>query len=260
VDLGGVAHVRNDDAPALSHSSLMAAITLRFVHRQHEAENATSSFFEPESPLVYQAGQYLRYTLRHADPDDRGVSRSFTIASSPQEPLLRLTTRLSTPPSTFKRALAQLEPGAILEASGPFGRFVHSQTDTPAVFIAGGIGITPFRSILGDLASRKVHTNITVLYSNRTSDIPFRGFLDALIPDWPQLHLVYTVTRPSQEWEGLRGRIDAPFIRQHVGDVAGSLFFVSGPTALVDAIRGTLAQLGVDASRVKHEAFPGYDR
>jgi ferredoxin-NADP reductase len=184
------------------------------------------AFFEPESPLVYQAGQYLRYTLRHADPDDRGVSRSFTIASSPQEPLLRLTTRLSTPPSTFKRALAQLEPGAILEASGPFGRFVHSQTDTPAVFIAGGIGITPFRSILGDLASRKVHTNISRARSGRDCA---EG------------------STPASSGSNAR-------------DVAGSLFFVSGPTALVDAIRGTLAQLGVDASRVKHEAFPGYDR
>lgn len=236
----------------------MAAIKVRFVHHQHEAENATSFFFKPESPLVYQAGQYLRYTLRHADPDDRGVSRSFTIASSPEEPLLRVTTRLSTPPSTFKRALAQLEPGAVLDASGPFGRFVHTQTDAPAVFIAGGIGITPFRSILGDLASREMHSSITVLYSNRTSDIPFRAFLDALLPDWLQLQLVYSVTRPSPDWEGLRGRIDAPFIRQHVGDLAGSLFFVSGPTALVDAIRASLAELGVDASRVKYEAFPGY--
>ena len=235
-------------------------IPLHLVHRQHEAENARSYLFQSESPLSFRAGQYLRYTLPHADPDTRGISRSFSIASSPDEPLLRLTTRLSTPPSTFKAALARLQPGAIVDASGPFGNFVYSESDVPVVFIAGGIGITPMRSILGDLASRKVRIRSTLLYSSATQDIPFRTWLDALTADWPELQVIYTVTRPVAEWGGLTGRIDAAFVRQHVSDLPRSLFLVSGPTPLVDSMRATLADIGVDPGRVKYEAFPGYDR
>lgn len=235
-------------------------LPLRFVHQRHEAENATSFFFQPEAPLIFQAGQYLRYTLPHADPDSRGISRSFSIASSPGEPLLRLTTRLSAQPSTFKQSLARLQPGAIVDASGPFGHFVYPESDIPAVFIAGGIGITPMRSILGDLASRKAGTRSTLLYSNATQDIPFRTWLDAVAADWPELQVIYTVTRPGPEWKGLTGRIDATFLRQHVPDLAPSLLLVSGPTALVDAIRATLADLDIDPGRVRYEGFPGYDR
>jgi glycine betaine catabolism B len=237
-----------------------AMSTVHFVQKQHEAENATSFLFAPERPISYQAGQYLRYTLQHPDADSRGVVRSFTIASFPAEPTLRITTRLSTPPSTFKLALMGLEPGAVLEASGPYGRFVHTETDRPAVFIAGGIGITPFRSILGDLASRKVRAPITLLYANRTSDIPFRAFCDALVSGWPELRIVYTVTQPKEDWQGATGRIDGAVIKRCVPNLAEQQFFVSGPTGFVEAMRTTLAEIGVDASRVKHEAFPGYDR
>jgi glycine betaine catabolism B len=235
-------------------------IAVRFVRQRHEAENATPFFFQPESPLRYRAGQYLRYRLPHQGADERGVSRFFTLSSFPEEPLLSLTTRLSTPPSTFKHALARLEPGAVLEASGPFGRFVYTQTDRPVVFIAGGIGITPCRSILGDLASKRTRARITLLYSTRTSDIPSRPFLDALVPTWPELRLVYTVTRPDPAWHGASGRIDGAFIQRHVPDLARALCFVSGPTALVDAMRATLAEIGIPHGRVKYEAFPGYDR
>jgi ferredoxin-NADP reductase len=97
------------------------------VRRRHEAENATTFYFEPDSPLAYTAGQYLNYTLPHPNPDDRGTRRSFTLSSFPEEPLLSLTTRLSTPRSSFKTALSELEPGAELETNGP-----HFFTSGPA--------------------------------------------------------------------------------------------------------------------------------
>jgi len=236
------------------------ATAVRLVDKQHEAENVTSFLFEPEAPIAYQAGQYLRYTLPHPDADDRGIARTFTIASFPTEPTIRISTRLSAPPSSFKQALARLEPDAMLQASGPNGRFVYTETDQPAVFIAGGIGITPFRSILGDLCARGVRASVVLLYSNRTSDVPFRAFLDDLGRVWPELHIVYTVTQPSQDWHGPTGRIDAAFITRHTRDLPQPLFLVSGPTGLVQAMRAVLAEIEVDTSRVKYEAFPGYDR
>jgi ferredoxin-NADP reductase len=236
------------------------SVKLRFVGRQHEAENVSSFFFEPERPFVYQAGQYLRITLPHSNPDKRGVARTFTLSSYPQEPLLTITTRLSTPSSSFKAAIARLPSGEMLEASGPFGKFVYTQTDVPTVFIAGGIGITPFRSILGDLAARHVNACVTLLYSNRTSDIPFRSFLDSLVSRLPGLSVMYTVTRPAEDWSGPRGRIDAGFLERHVPDLKHSHFLVSGPTSLVEGIRGVLSELGIDEGRIKHESFPGYEQ
>jgi ferredoxin-NADP reductase len=231
---------------------------LLFARQQHEAENAHSFFFEPDSPITYQAGQYLRLTLPHSNPDNRGVSRTFTLSSYPEEPLLTITTRLSTPSSTFKSALAELLTGQMLEASGPFGRFVYTPTDVPTAFIAGGIGITPFRSILGDLAARQLNANVTLLYSNRTSDIPFQTFLDSLTPRIAGLKVIYTVTRPPENWSGPRGRIDADFLERYVHDLKRALFLVSGPTSLVESMRRVLVDIGIEESRVRYESFPGY--
>lgn len=241
-----------------SHGEHMT-VRLRFVRQQHEADNIQTFCFEPEVALGFQAGQYLRYTLPHAHPDIRGVARTFTIASAPSEALLRLTTRINSQPSTFKQALTDLAPGALVEASGPYGQFVYGEAGTPVVLIAGGIGITPFRSILAELAATRVRAPTTLLYSNTSSDIAFRDFFATLTPDWPALRLVYTVTRPDATWRGPTGRIDGEFIKQHVPDPAQCQYFVCGPTALVDAIRATLTELGIQAGRIKHEGFPGYE-
>src|SRR5262249_50892945 len=95
---------------------------VHFVRKEPEAENAISFFSDRTRRSSSGLAQYLRYALPHSDPDSRGISRSFTIASFPGEPLIRLTTRLSTPTSTFKQALAGLQPGAIVDAAGPFGQ------------------------------------------------------------------------------------------------------------------------------------------
>jgi ferredoxin-NADP reductase len=148
----------------------------------------------------------------------------------------------------------------LVAASGPHGQFVYSDINAPTVLIAGGIGITPFRSILGDLAARQPRARTMLLFSNARPDIPFRAFFDSLMPDWPALHVVYTVTRPTADWRGPTGRIDAEFIQRHVPNLPRQLYCVCGPTAMVDSMRATLAELGVDPTRIKHEGFPGYEQ
>jgi ferredoxin-NADP reductase len=235
-------------------------IHLRFVECRREAKDTTSFLFQPEPPFDFRAGQYLQFTLPHPQPDERGSSRSFSIASSPREPLIRITTRLSRDGSSFKRALAELRPGAILEARGPFGDFVYSESEIAPVFVAGGIGITPIRSILDDLACRRPRVSATLLYSNATQEIPFRADLDALMAGWPELHVAYTVSRAEKNWHGHTGRIDARIIEEYVPDLAGSRFFVAGPGPMVAALRAILAGMGVDTGHVKSEDFPGYER
>jgi len=237
------------------------SIQLRFVRRLREAENAESFYFQSESPLHFQAGQFLHYTLPLSESDNRGSARSFTIASAPSEPLVRLTTRMGEPPSSFKHALAQLVPGNVVEANGPYGQFVYHHVDRPAVFIAGGIGITPFRAMLGDLAASPRVAGITLLYSNSTADIAFRTFLDSVAAAWPRVRVVYTVTRPDLTWRGPTGRIDKRFIQHHVpeADAKRAMFYVCGPTGFVQAMHGLLADMGVESSRIREEGFPGYE-
>jgi glycine betaine catabolism B len=234
-------------------------IRLRFVHAEHETETVQSFYFEPDSTLQFEAGQYIGLTLPHPGPDERGISRSFTIASAPSEPQLRVTTVVGSPSSTFKQALGNVRPGAIVEASGPYGDFVRPDLNTSVVMIAGGVGITPFRSMIGDVAFRRLRCRLTLLYSNSTADIPFRAFFDRLTPDWPELRIAYTVSRPSDAWHGRTGRIDAQFIEQNVPDPLQAVYLVCGPSGMVDSVRTTLGLLGIPDDRIKNEAFPGYE-
>jgi ferredoxin-NADP reductase len=112
------------------------------------------------------------------------------------------------------------------------------------VLIAGGIGITPLRSILDDLAARQPRARTTLLYSNARADFPFRAFFDGLVSGWPALHVVYTVTRPTADWQGSTGRIDAEFIQRHLPNLSRPVYFVCGPAALVDSMRGHTGRTG----------------
>jgi ferredoxin-NADP reductase len=226
--------------------------------RRREGDRFESFQFEPDHLFTFEAGQYLRYTLPHHEPDERGVSRFFTSASAPSERFVMLTTRFSTPGSSFKRALSRLEQGAVVVADGPSGRFVYSDHERPAVFVAGGIGITPFRSMLVDVASRQLDPDITLLYANSTPDIPFRHLFDDLAARQASLKVAYTVSQPDSDWRGSVGRIDERFIREHAPLARDPLFYVAGPKAMVEATVETLRSSGVAASSIKRDFFPGY--
>src|SRR5919204_5812790 len=154
-------------------------LTLKDIHP--EASDVTSFLFAPDNGLEWQAGQYLRYTLPHPDEDDRGIQRYFTASSAPHERHVRLTTRRAAERgSTFKRALFALEPGTTVEADAPAGSFTIDEPNGRYLLVAGGIGITPFRAILADLARRDRPPPGKLLYANRNDEIVFRGELDRL--------------------------------------------------------------------------------
>jgi glycine betaine catabolism B len=121
---------------------------------KQEANDTFSFIFAPEQPLQWKAGQLLRYVLNHPNADDRGVERFFSIASAPHEKHVMLTTRFAPKSSSFLKALKNLRPGDAIEAHDLEGDFVVDDAEKTFVFIAGGIGITPFRAILLDLDYR----------------------------------------------------------------------------------------------------------
>lgn len=223
---------------------------LKLVERRDEASDVTTFIFQPESPLEWQAGQYLHYTLPHDNADDRGIERWFTIAAAPFEGHVQITTRFNSQrSSTFKAALKALQVGDEIEADGPEGDFTVEDPNRHYVFIAGGIGITPFRAILNDLDHHGADIDVTLLYGNSSQDVTFRHELDALATKHPKFKIDY-IFMPQQ--------IDETVIKA-LPDFASQIYYVSGPEPMVKAIATMLEGLNVPKTQIKLDDFPGYD-
>jgi ferredoxin-NADP reductase len=217
---------------------------------KQEANDTFSFVFAPEQPLQWKAGQLLRYVLNHPNPDDRGVERFFSIASAPHEKHVMLTTRFASKSSSFKKALKKFRPGEVIEAHDLEGDFVVDHRKKTFVFIAGGIGITPFRAILLDLEHNKKPMNGQLLYANRDNDFPYRKELEALRRRHPEFRMDYVVS-PN--------RIDKKSIPQLVPDIEKPMFYVSGPEPMVESMDEILKKIGVPEERIKNDFFPGYE-
>lgn len=224
---------------------------MTLIEERQEEGDVASFLFQPPAGFTWRPGQYLHWSVPHADADDRGVERYFTIASAPHEEHVMLTTRFAAENgSTFKRALRQLAPGDAVEVDGEAGgKFTLDGLEGTHVFVAGGIGITPFRAILVDLDRRGTGPPITLLYANRSAAAPFRSELDAIAArnDW--LDIDYVIEPRLVDEAALRAAADG----------GGPTYWVSGPKPMVDAIRGVLEGMGVEAERIRQDAFPGYD-
>lgn len=224
---------------------------LVLTEKRPETEGVMSFTFRSATPLKWQAGQFLHYSLPHSGADDRGITRYFTIASAPFEGQVMLTTRFAAErSSTFKHALRELPLGAAVEVGDPDGDFVIGDPADEHVFIAGGIGITPFRAILLDLDHRGLPINATLLYANRTPDFVYKAEIDRLAARHPGLVVRYLV---SPE------RVTQSSIRAVSPDLAKPTFHVSGPEPFVEAVGSMLSGLRVPDAQMKRDYFPGYD-
>ena len=223
---------------------------LTLISKKLEARDVTSFIFEPDRPMTWRAGQYLHYVLNHPQPDSRGQERYFSIASAPHEKNIMVTTRLADRPSSFKTALQKFEAGAKIEADGLEGDFVVENAAQDFVFLAGGIGITPFRAILLDLDHRRQPIRVQLLYANRIDDFPYKIELETLAAKHRDLRIDY-IFSPR--------RLDEETIRQNVADLAKPIFYISGPEPMVEAFEKLLQKMGVPKAHLKTDYFPGYD-
>jgi ferredoxin-NADP reductase len=208
----------------------------------------------------FQAGQYFWVTL--LDPpyeDEKGPRRHISVVTSPNERgVLGLCTRLRD--SAFKRSLAELPIGAEVDVEEPKGSFLlPEETDRDYVFVAGGIGITVFRCMLRYIAEEGLAHRVTLVYSNRDREsTAFLEELQELERDHPNLRLVLTMTDDA-DWEGESRRIDAAFLRDHLGDDLSSFtYLVAGPPPMVEGVVGTLQAAGVPEERIRPDRFSGY--
>lgn len=222
---------------------------------------STSEFvFASDVPLSFKPGQYLEWTLPHQKSDARGNRRYFTISSSPTEPDIRFGVKFYDPPSSFKRTLADMRADGEISASQLAGEFIMPEDKTKKlVFIAGGIGITPFRSMIKHLLDTKDKRSVLLLYSNKkAADIAYRPLFDQVQRELG-IKTIYAITGdPDAMQKGYVTVIDAHLIKKEVPDYLDRVFYLSGPRAMVLAFRHSLRELGVPRRHIKEDFFPGF--
>jgi ferredoxin-NADP reductase len=232
--------------------------------RTEVAEGTMAFQFEKPKAFVFRAGQYIDVTLtgRQAQPgpSDR-LTHTFSIASSPLEDNILLTTRMRN--TLFKRVMSALPIGSTVEIGEPMGSFnLHNNTARPAVFIAGGIGIAPFLSMLTYATEEKLRHQIVLFYVNRY--LKDAAFIDAL---WkletanPRFRFVPTLTRMNNEsgdWKGKTGHISPEMLLTRIKTLHGPIYYIAGPPTMVASTWQTLRTAGVDEHNIRTDSFAGY--
>lgn len=210
----------------------------------------------------FTAGQTIDVTLVHpAETDAEGNTRTFSIVSAPHEPRVAFATRMRD--TAFKRTLKAMTPGTEISFDGPFGSFtLHENASRPAVMLSGGIGITPFRSIIADATERKLPHTIILFYSNRRpEDAAYLDELTKLSSANENFTLVATMTQMSNSkkaWSGEQGYVDAAMLSRHIPEGTSPVYYLAGPQAMVTAMRETLKARGVSGDDIRFEEFAGY--
>ena len=223
---------------------------LKLIDRKKESGNVISFIFEPDSSFTWTAGQYLIYSLEHTKKDLRGKQRFFTISSSPFEKNPVITTRIfAKGASSFKNSLFRLKIGEIIEAKGPDGDFVLESLNNKYVFIAGGIGITPFISMLRQIDHDNKKVKITLLYSNKNKDVVFNNELSQIAKKISGFRISY-IFSPM--------KINRNLLKKFVGNK--TIFYVSGPDPMVEAVTKLLIELGISKENIKEDYFSGYKK
>ena len=238
----------------------MPQVTLR--RREPVAEGTLAFYFDKPAGFVHQAGQNALFTL--VDPpetDAQGPSRTFTIASAPHEPELMIATRMRD--TAFKRTLRFASPGLRIGVEGPNGlMMLHDDAARPAVFIAGGIGVTPFLSMARHAAHARLPHRLWLFYSNRRpEDAPFLRELQALAGANPNFRFVPTMTEMEKSragWTGETGIVSKGLLERHLKGAERPIYYLAGPPGMVMGMQSTLEEIGVPLEDVRDEEFYGY--
>lgn len=211
-------------------------------------------FKRPEG-LDYDPGQYMYVTIII---DGEKHTKHFTISSSPTEiDFIEFTKRITD--HEFSKALDKLKVNDWAHIEAPEGEFTFKGEYPKVALVTGGIGITPFRSMIKYCVDRGVESQIILLYGNRNEEtIAFRDELTALSKQNPNVRIVHTLSQPSENWKGRRGYVDLQMIKEEIQDYSERVFYVCGPPGLVTSIVDILKTLKIPEEKTKVERFPGY--
>jgi ferredoxin-NADP reductase len=222
-------------------------------------------------PDDYVAGQFAFFDIGGVYNDPKGPIRHFTISSSPTENFIMLSTRIRDSP--YKKRLSALEIGSKVKVRGPQGHFVlHEDYSKPAVFLSGGIGVTPFRSMIKYATDKQLPLKITMFDSNKnSSNILFKQEFDNWASINQNLQIIYTISENSNddhskshaanEWKGEYGRIDKAMILKYAdtNTASNAIFYICGPPGMLKSMQSLLQEgMEIPKERIKVEEFTGY--
>lgn len=240
----------------------MALHESALLRREAVAEGTMAFHFTKPPAFRHEAGQSILVTLvEPPETDDKGNARTFTIASAPHEPELMIATRMRD--TAFKRVLKAAAPGTKVTIDGPSGEMVLLDDPArPAVFLAGGIGITPFLAMARHAAAARLAHRLFLFYSNRRpDDAAFLSELKALETANPNYRLIATMTEPgksAQPWSGETGYIGREMLERYLPDLIAPIYYFAGPPAMTTAMHQVLEDCGLGEESMRYEEFYGY--
>ena len=239
----------------------MGEYRVKLIKKEEVARDTMAFLFKKPGGFTFKPGQHGVFTL--IDPvetDEKGIDRVFSFASAPMEDHIMIATRIRD--SAYKRALSSLPLGSDVLMEGPYGSMIL-QTDItrPAVFLTGGIGITPFLSMLRHIKLDDLKHRVYLFYSNKTPEEAV--FLEELLDidkERPNITVIVTMTRAegSTTWEGRKGRIDRDVLGEFIDDFSEPIYYVAGPPSMVEAMKAILYDIGVIDDYIRSEEFEGY--
>lgn len=225
---------------------------LKLVQVKNESPDTKTFYFESDEEIKYTSGQYFYFTIPNLKyEDDRGNTRHFTLSSSPTEKLISFTTKFLNPMSGYKQTLLELKIGDVVEGKGPNGTFVlpnRYPLITNHLFIAGGIGITPFRSIIKYITDKKINAKIYLIYSNSDNKFVFKE-------DFSKIPAEFVDSSKS-------GHLGEVKIKKLIENwslaIDNCTFWLCGPPPFIDAVENALEKIGVTSAKIRSEKFTGY--
>jgi ferredoxin-NADP reductase/Na+-translocating ferredoxin:NAD+ oxidoreductase RnfD subunit len=229
--------------------------------RLKQSKDTYSFIFEKQKNFNFIPGQYMEWTLPHKNADSRGNRRYFSLSSSPTEQKISITVKFYDNSSTYKKELLNSHNKKRIIASQVSGDFVlPNNLSQPMVFIAGGVGITPFRSMIKYIVDKNLKTDIVLIYSNRTKDeILFSDIFK--LAENNGVKTIYCLTDQQnipKNWQGIEGHLSNEKIKEVIPDYKKRIYYISGPQLMVRNFEKMLIDMGISKNRIKEDFFPGY--
>lgn len=243
-------------------TTVASSHTILLIKREVVAEGTMAFHFTRPADFEFRAGQSIDMTLLNPpETDAEGNTRAFSLASAPYQAELMIATRVRD--TAFKRTLRNAPLGLEVKIEGPNGSFVlHRRAEKTAVFLAGGIGITPFLSIIRQAAYEKDPHKMYLFYSNRRpEDAPFLDLLEEAEKQNCNFHTIATMVemdKSQREWHGETGFIHKEMLSRHLPQLPGPIYYLAGPPSMAAAMRKMLIEAGVDEDDTRTEEFSGY--
>lgn len=235
---------------------------IKYLKTENLANETAAFYFEKPVGFTYRAGQFGDFTIINpAETDTGGNTRTFSLVSSPEENYLAVATRLRD--TAFKRNLKKFKPGTEIIFDGPMGIFTpNKDQERPVVFLAGGIGITPFRSMIFDATEKKLNQKIYLFYSNkRPEDAPYLDELNSLEKLNPNFKMIAIMTQAASSktvWTGETGHISIELLNKYLANIIRPIYYLAGPVGMVQSLHKMLKDSGIDKNDIKIEEFTGY--